>query len=92
MPAKSITKGFDTYLIEEKDGTKTVGIKTAETGSSVDITKATGDVKTIEKSNVKSMTKDENASIMPDDLSEAMTVKDFQDLMSFLVMQKGEEK
>ncbi len=92
MPAKSITKGYDTYLVEEKDGRKTIGIKTAEDGSMVEITKATGDVATIEKSNVKAITKDENASIMPDDLSEAMTVKDFQDLLSFLVMQKGEEK
>ena len=92
MPAKAITKGYDTFTAEEKDGRKTIGIKTAEDGTSVEITKATGDVVTIEKSNIKSITKDENASIMPDDLSEAMTVKDFQDLLSYLVMQKGEEK
>lgn len=92
MPAKSITKGYDTYQVEEKDGRKTIGIKTAEDGSMVEITKATGDVVSIEKSKIKALTKDENVSIMPDDLSEAMTVKDFQDLLSFMVMQKGEEK
>ena len=92
LPAKAITLGYDTYTVEEKDGRKTIGIKTADEAASVEITKATGDAVSIDKANIKTITKDENASIMPDDLSEAMTVKDFQDLMSFLVMQKGEEK
>ena len=55
-----------------------------------EVTKATGDVVTIAKADIKAMNMDANASIMPDDLSEAMTVKDFQDLLSYLVMQKGE--
>ena len=35
---------------------------------------------------------DENASVMPEDLNEAMTVKDFQDLQAFMIMQKAEKK
>jgi hypothetical protein len=29
---------------------------------------------------------------MPNDLNEALTVKDFQDIQAFLMLQKGEEE
>lgn len=89
-PAKTIAVGFETYEVENKEGKRIVGIKTGETATEVVITKATGDVVTIAKADIKAINMDPNASIMPDDLSEAMTVKDFQDLLSYLVMQKGE--
>jgi putative heme-binding domain-containing protein len=90
-PAKKITKGYETYVVVTKDeGRRTVGLKTRETATEVDITKATGEVVTIAKSEIEEMAIDDGASVMPDDLTEALTVKDFQDVLAFLMMQKGE--
>jgi putative heme-binding domain-containing protein len=91
-PAKSITPGFETHLVETKDGTKIIGLKTREEGGEVDITKKNGEVVTIAQSDIKTISVDANASIMPEDLNEAMTVKDFQDLQAFMIMQKSEKK
>ena len=71
------------------DGRKFVGLKTRDEGAEIDITKADGDVETIAKADVKEMVQDPNRSVMPDDLIEALTVKDFQDVLSFLMLQKG---
>jgi len=91
-PAKSITPGFETYVVETKDGTKIIGLKTRDEGGEVDITKKNGDVVTVAQSDIKTITVDANTSVMPEDLNEAMTVKDFQDLQSFMIMQKPEKK
>lgn len=88
-PAKEITAGFETYVLIAKDGRKTVGLKTRDEGNEIDITKANGDVVTIDKDKIKELTIDKNLSVMPEDLSEALTVKDFQDVLSFMMMQKG---
>ena len=45
---------------------------------------------TIAKSDIKEVSQDPDKSVMPDDLSEAMTVKDYQDVLSYLMLQKGE--
>jgi putative heme-binding domain-containing protein len=90
-PAKSITPGYETTIVVAMDGRKTVGVKTRDEADEVDITKADGDVVTIAKSDIKEITEDPIRSVMPDDLSEAMTVKDYQDLRAFLLLQKGEE-
>jgi hypothetical protein len=51
--------------------------------------KATGDVVTIAKADIKEIKADPTVSTMPDDLSEALTVKDYQDVLSFMMLQKG---
>jgi putative heme-binding domain-containing protein len=89
-PAKSITPGFETTIVVAKDGRKTKGVKTRDEDGEIDITRADGEVVTIEKSNIKEIAQDPTTSVMPDDLSEAMTVKDYQDLRSFLMLQKAE--
>jgi putative heme-binding domain-containing protein len=89
-PAKALTEGYETYIVVDKDGRQTVGLKTREEGAEIDITKATGEVVTIATADIKEITADPTASVMPDDLSEAVTVKDYQDLLSFLLLQKGE--
>jgi putative heme-binding domain-containing protein len=88
QPAKSITKGFETYVVINKEGRQTIGLKTRDEAAEVDITKANGDVVTIAKTDIKEIKIDDTKSIMPDDLSEAMTVKDYQDILSFLMLQK----
>ena len=89
-PAKSITPGFETFVVIAKDGRKTVGVKSRDEAEEIDITKANGEVVTIAKSDIKKITQDPTVSVMPDDMAEAMTVKDYQDLRSFLLLQKGE--
>jgi len=88
-PAVEITKGFETYVVTNKKGRKTIGLKTRETDDEIDITKAEGEVVTIAKSDIKEIAIDKLKSVMPNDLTEALTVKDYQDLLSFMMLQKG---
>ena len=89
-PSKTITKGFETFVVIDKEGKQIIGLKTRETPAEIDITKATGEVVTIARAEIKEITQDTAKSLMPDDLSEAMTVKDFQDVQAYMIMQKGE--
>lgn len=90
LPAKAITPGYETYVVVENDGRQTIGLKTRDDGTEVDIVKADGRAVTIARADIKEITMDETTSVMPDDMSEMMTVKDMQDLLSYLSMQKGE--
>jgi putative heme-binding domain-containing protein len=92
QPAKSLTKGFETYVVIDKDGRQSIGLKTRDEASEIDITKANGDVVTIAKADIKEIKIDDTRSVMPDDLSEAMTVKDYQNILSFLMLQKPKPK
>jgi hypothetical protein len=58
----------------------------------VDLVTKDGDEVTIKKSDINELAEDKTSSIMPDDLSEEMTVKDYQDVLSFMLMQKGKKK
>ncbi len=89
-PATKITPGFETYELVRKDGRKFVGLKSRDDAEAIDITKADGEVETVAKADVKQIAQDPNRSVMPDDLIEALTVKDFQDVLSFLMLQKAE--
>lgn len=91
-PGKKITEGYETYRLVDKEGRRHVGLKTRDDGTEIDITKATGEVVTIAKSDIKELEQEEGTSIMPEDLTEAMTVKDFQDVQAFLMLQKGEQE
>ncbi len=89
-PAKKIAEGFETYVVVDKEGRRHIGLKTRDDAAEIDITKATGEVVTIAKSDIEELEQDEGQSIMPEDLTEAMTVKDFQDVLAYLMMQKRE--
>ncbi len=91
-PAKSISKGFETYVVIDKAGRQTIGLKSRDDAGEIDITNANGDVITIAKADIKEIKIDDTTSVMPDDLSEAMTVKDYQDILSFLMLQKPKPK
>lgn len=89
-PAKSITPGFETWSVTEKEGRKTIGLKTADNAHEVEITKANGEKVKIAKSEIKKIEQDKDASVMPDNLNEGMTVKDLQDVLAYMMLQKGE--
>ncbi len=89
QPAKKITPGYETFVVVDREGRRTTGLKSRDEADELDITKDTGEVVTILKAEIKEITEDKIKSVMPDDLSEAMTVKDYQDVLSFLMLQKG---
>lgn len=89
-PAKQITEGWETYVVVTASGRKTTGLKTRDNAIEIDITKATGEVVTIAKADIAEIGQDENTSIMPEDMTEMLTVKDYQDVLAYLMMQKGE--
>ncbi len=91
LPAKKIAKGFDTYVVVDKKGRQTIGLKKSDDGTTVKILKKDGEIASIAKSDIKSITIDKTKSVMPDDLSEAMSVKQYQNLLSFLMLQKGKK-
>ncbi|MCH8177702.1 MAG: hypothetical protein IIC09_05815, partial [Proteobacteria bacterium] len=47
---------------------------------------------TIAKTDIREIKQDKDTSIMPSDLTEALTVKDFQDVLAFMMMQKAVEE
>ncbi len=87
-PAESFTAGYETYVVTKNDGTKFTGVKTRDDATGVDIVDATGTVTTISKGDIKEIVQDKNKSVMPDDLIEMLTVKDYQDVLAFMIMQK----
>jgi len=91
VPARKITEGFETFIVVDNEVLITAGLKTRDTATEVDITTNTGEVVTLARSDIAEITEDEGQSIMPEDLTEALTIKDFQDVLAFLMMQKGEE-
>jgi putative heme-binding domain-containing protein len=88
QPTKKITRGFETWVLINKEGRQSIGLKTRDDAAEVDITKANGDVVTVAKTDIKEIKIDDTKSVMPDDLSEGLTVKDYQDILSFLMLQK----
>ncbi len=89
-PAKAITEGYETFVVVDNGGRQIAGLRTRNDAAEVDILKDTGEVVTIAKVDIKEIAEDSNRSVMPDDLSELMTVKDYQDLLSFLMVRKDE--
>lgn len=99
-PAESFTPGYETYTAIGKDGKemfnadgkKISGVKVKEDADGVEIAIAAGVVVKVPKSDIKELVVDKNKSVMPDDLIEAMTVKDYQDVLAYMLLQKGEKK
>lgn len=92
QPTKSLTEGFETYVVVNQDGRKFAGLKTREEDGEVDITNALGDVETFTQADIKEIKIDDTVSVMPDDISEIITVKEYQDLLSYLMLQKPQQE
>lgn len=87
-PTSMIKKGYETWEVIRMDGRRITGLKSRDSESEIDILKNTGDTITIAASDIKDIRIDETTSLMPDDLIEALTIKDFQDVQAYLMMQK----
>jgi len=96
QPAASFTPGYETYVVIGKEGKemvreskKVAGIKVAEDSESVEIAVDADTRIKVQKSEIKELAVDKNKSIMPEDMIEMLTVKDYQDVLAFMIMQKG---
>ena len=98
-PADTFTPGYETYTVIKKDGKemfdargkKVSGVKVKESADSVTIAVAAGIIIDVPKSEIKELQIDKNKSVMPDEIVEVITVKDYQDLVAFMLLQKGEK-
>ncbi|MCP5086536.1 MAG: c-type cytochrome, partial [Rhodobacteraceae bacterium] len=91
-PAKAITEGYETYVVINNEGRQFTGLKTRDENGEIDITNALGDIETIASADIKEIRVDDTVSLMPDDISEILTVKDYQDILSYLMLQKPVEE
>jgi len=87
-PASSIAKGFEVWAATDHQGVRTVGLKTNETATDVILTSKTGEQITIAKESLKSVEPEAGVTLMPEDFNEALTVKDFRDLLAYLLLLK----
>ena len=92
QPTKALSEGFETWVVVNNEGRQFTGLKTRDEGGEVDITNALGDVETIARADIADIRMDDTLSIMPDDLSEILTVKEYQDMLSYLMLQKPAEE
>ncbi|MBI5125009.1 MAG: c-type cytochrome [Planctomycetes bacterium] len=88
LPASSFTPGYETFVVIDKVGRKYVGIKTKDDPTGVNIVLENGEAASIARGDIKEINEDKNKSLMPEDLIEALTVKDYQDVLAFMIMQK----
>ncbi|MBI5049168.1 MAG: c-type cytochrome, partial [Deltaproteobacteria bacterium] len=88
QPAVSFTPGYETYVVTNKEGKKITGLKLRDDATGVDITTQSGEIITIARGDIKEIAQDKNKSIMPEDMLEMLTVKDYQDVLAFMIMQK----
>ena len=87
-PSTTITKGFESFKITTKDNNMIVGLKKGEDGEGVEILTAKGEVVKVSKSNIAEIVQ-ETKSLMPEELREYITVKDYQDIVAYMLLQKG---
>lgn len=91
-PAKELTEGYETHVAINTEGRRFIGLKTRDENGEIDITNALGDIETLAKDDIKEIGIDDTISLMPDDLAEIITVKEYRDLLSFLMLQKPAEE
>ncbi len=90
-PTGAISEGFETWDVIQHDGRRISGIKAKDDVAGVQIIRETGELISIARADIKEVVQDESKSLMPDDLTESLTIKDFQDVQAYLMMQKLEE-
>ena len=71
-----------------RESKKVAGIKVSEDSESVEIAVDSDTRIKVLKSEIKELVVDKNKSLMPEDMIEMLTVKDFQDVLAFMIMQK----
>lgn len=89
-PTSEISEGFETWEFVQNDGRRFFGVIKRDDATEIEVMRETGELVTIAKVDLKEKLLDESRSLMPDDLTEILTIKDFQDIQAYLMMQKSE--
>lgn len=87
-PNASISQGFATVMITTKDGKSFMGFVTAESAERIVLRDITGTATTIKTQDIKSRKEQEN-SMMPPGLANALSFEEFAALITYLSQQKG---
>lgn len=87
-PNASISQGFATVMITTKDGKSFMGFVTAESAERIVLRDITGTATTIKTQDIKSRKEQEN-SMMPPGLANALSYEEFAALITYLSQQKG---
>ena len=91
-PAEAIAKGYETFLVINKEGRQFAGVKRGGSGGTVDIVTAKGEALHFSKDEIAEMREDKNRSLMPEDFMDGLTVREYQDLLAYLLIQKDQNQ
>lgn len=86
-PSKEIASGFDSILIQTKDGRLITGIVKKEDVASITVADSQGQLQKIPKAEIAERVP-QKTSLMPENFGEILTVKDLHDLLAFLMTLK----
>jgi len=87
-PGAQVASGFERTTVYLKDWNEVVGVKKAETGESVEILDAEGELFRILKSDIDEI-EVQPGSVMPANFADLLTVTEFHDLVAYVVSLKG---
>ncbi|HTN08237.1 DUF7133 domain-containing protein [Agriterribacter sp.] len=87
-PNASISQGFATVLITTKDGKSLMGFVTGESADKIVLRDITGAAHTINTKDIKER-KEQETSMMPPGLANALSYEEFASLITYLSQQKG---
>jgi quinoprotein glucose dehydrogenase len=86
QPNKEIAAGFESVLIDMKDGTSYAGLVKSEMDAELVLNSPEDGVMTLKKADIK--TRQRGLSAMPEDLVTFMSKRELRDLIEFLAMTK----
>ncbi|HRP57442.1 c-type cytochrome [Agriterribacter sp.] len=87
-PNASISQGFATVLVTTKDGKNMMGFVTGESADRIVLRDITGAAHTINTKDIKER-KEQEHSMMPPGLANALSYEEFASLITYLSQQKG---
>lgn len=82
-PSKSVREGYQTYLVETKDGETYSGAIKAESADSLTLADSSGEFRSIPKSRIETRTAD-TKSLMPEGLQDSLSQSEFADLVAYV--------
>jgi len=90
-PSKIIAQGYETIVVETKKGRMLTGVFKGESADAVGLTDAEGQAHRILKKDIEDRVFSP-VSLMPNGLSDGMTLQDFTDILAFLEARREEKK
>lgn len=86
-PSKEIASGFDSVLLQTKDGRFITGVVKKEDAASITVADSQGQLQKVTKAEIAERVP-QKISLMPGNFGDILTVKDLHDLLAYLVTLK----